>query len=58
MVACLVVALGSWAVSFAQECWMPRLVAQGLTQLWGQEAGEMVWSVGTTSGERAGEECL
>ena len=41
----------------SQECLVQRLVAQGLTQLWGQEAGETVCSVGTTSGEQAGEEC-
>ena len=44
-------------VVLSQECLVQRLVVQGLTQLWGQEAGETEWSVGTTSGEQAGEEC-
>ena len=83
LVACLAVALGSWAWSVAQVvpqaaalrsvvplqlvplpvadlsqgCVVQRLVAQGLSRPWGQEAGETVCSVGTTSGEQAGEEC-
>ena len=57
MVACLAVALESWAVAPAQECWMPRLPSQGLAQPWGQEAGETLSTVGTTSCAQVGGEC-
>ena len=41
----------------SQGCMVQWLVAQELSRPWGQEAGETVCSVDTTSGEQAGEGC-